>query len=282
MDLVDVCPLRQRGHELTYERSVQHGKFGGGEEKDDFRIWVDQLIVGDQTHNVRDLVSGRREDSGVLWNVHVRIGLVLRNTVDDLVVWLQRLLGDLSNLLGNCSREEERLTGFRQVVDDKVEIVGETHLEQCIGFVKDQHVGFSHSIRDVGFGKEIAQSTRSGHDDILASSSPVTQLKRSRHSTDEKTHLHLLVPGANFQSFVGDLRGELTSGRDDECSDVGAGNSAKVLALLRPVRDVSILICFLFQLVELVLSRINGRNKKGLLSDGSRGGFGNVYMCGYK
>ena len=99
MDLVDVCPLRQRRHELTDERGVEHGELGGGEEKDDFGVWVDELVVGDQTHDVWDLVFRRREDRGVLGNVHVRVGLVLGDTVDDLVVWLERFLGNLSNLL---------------------------------------------------------------------------------------------------------------------------------------------------------------------------------------
>jgi hypothetical protein len=56
-----------------------------------------------------DLVGGGRQDSVVLRDVGVRVGFVLGDTIDKLMVWLERFPGDIPNLRRNSRRKQESL-----------------------------------------------------------------------------------------------------------------------------------------------------------------------------
>jgi hypothetical protein len=102
---------------------------------------VNELIVSDETKDVYELIGSRREDSVVLRNVKMSVDFVGGDRVDVGVIFFQRFTSDFSNLFRYRCREEERLAMIvvRDVLDYGRDVVRETHIEECVGFVENEH-----------------------------------------------------------------------------------------------------------------------------------------------
>jgi hypothetical protein len=113
VDLVHGEAVGQQIVELAQERGDEHGLLGGVEEDDALRLGLLDQVLREDPEDVRYLLRRRVEDGIVLRDVCVRVGFVLWDTVDHLVLWLERFAGDLGDLRGNRSGEEESLSFFR-------------------------------------------------------------------------------------------------------------------------------------------------------------------------
>lgn len=184
---------------------------------------VNQLVVGDETKDVYELVGSSGKDRVVLRDVHVRVDFVCRDRIDVGVVLLETLAGDFANLFRDGRREEERLSVrvVGNVLDDGRDVVRETHVEEGIRLVEDQHARVGDAFTDGRFGlKEIDATSRSRDDDVVTRTPhPFPQLTTPRSSTDEKSYTKLGKVGREGDRFVRDLGREFTSWREDESSD---------------------------------------------------------------
>jgi hypothetical protein len=72
------------------------------------------------------------------------------------------------------------------------------------------------------------------------------------------------MPCTNFESFVCDLSGEFTRGRDDQCTDVGFSESAVVHALLSCIGGRSVGVGKGLESGKGVQPSFNRRDKESL------------------
>ena len=104
---------------------------GGGEENDSLgEFGVGELVVGKQTKDMRKLIPSGRKDSVVLGNVSVDGG-IFRDAVNEDVVLVQDLAGDLLNGLGDGGGEHERLSlwSWRHHPHNTFYVLSETHIQ---------------------------------------------------------------------------------------------------------------------------------------------------------
>jgi hypothetical protein len=94
--------------------------------------------VCDEPENVRKLVASGRKDGGELRDVHVSVGFVGGNAVDDSVIPVEGFFGDVPDCGRYRGGEEEGLASFWQFADDGVEVCGETHFKEGVGLVEDE------------------------------------------------------------------------------------------------------------------------------------------------
>ena len=76
----------------------------------------------------------------VLRDVCMDRRIVIRDRVDKKMVLVQSLTGDLLDAAGDCCREQEGLSlgCFGEVARNGVDIIAETHVEECISLVEDE------------------------------------------------------------------------------------------------------------------------------------------------
>ena len=102
---------------------------------------VKELIVGDETEDVNELIRSGREDSVVLRNVKMSVDFVGGDGVDVGVILFETLASDFTDLFRNGCGEEEGLSivvvGYMS--NYRGDIVGETHIEEGIGFIENEH-----------------------------------------------------------------------------------------------------------------------------------------------
>lgn len=139
VNLVHGCTLAQRQlfGKFTDKSGVKHRQLGGGKKDDGLgRGRVRELVVSEEAKDMGKLLSSRRENSLVLGDVKVDVGFVGGYTVNDAMRRVERFPSDSLDSRRHGGREKERLALLGEVGDDEVEVVGETHLEQSIGFVE--------------------------------------------------------------------------------------------------------------------------------------------------
>lgn len=102
---------------------------------------VKELIVGDEAEDVNELIGSGRKDSVVLRDVKMSVDFVGRNGVDVGVILLETLTSDFTDLFRDGSGEEEGLSivVVGNMSNYSGDIVGETHVEEGVGFVEDEH-----------------------------------------------------------------------------------------------------------------------------------------------
>jgi superfamily II DNA/RNA helicase len=127
-------------------------------------------------------------------------------------------------------------------------------------------IGLSHGVRDVGLAEQITQSTGSSDDNVFSSSSPVTQLQASGHSADKQTDLHVLVPGADLERFVGDLSRINTLNRLKKMPDEDGHipDRAQQGQNLRRLARHNVGALIISPTRELATSRVDGGNEERL------------------
>ena len=79
--------------------------------------------MSDKSKKMWNLVGRVFKGSDELRDVEMGVRFVCWDTVDHLVVWLERFSSNRGNLLGDSGGEQESLSLFGQVINDKVEIV---------------------------------------------------------------------------------------------------------------------------------------------------------------
>jgi len=134
MDLVE--PGVAAEWEGSFGRLAQKGvvelrHLGGGEENDSLGTpTVSELVMGNQTKDVGDLVAGRGKDSVVLGDVGMDRGF-LRDTVDEYVVRVQDLTSDLLDSLRDSGGEHEGLSLWtrRHLLHDVFNVLPEAHIQ---------------------------------------------------------------------------------------------------------------------------------------------------------
>ena len=89
---------------------------------------------------MRDLVASAREEGEVLRYMSVDGRRVALDAVDNLMLLVHKVAGDLLNIPRHGSRVKEGLTvlGCRKVLADGVEVVAKADLEYRVGLVKDK------------------------------------------------------------------------------------------------------------------------------------------------
>lgn len=92
-----------------------------------------------QAENMRNLMTSAGQDGVILGNVCMDGRRIVSNTVDEMVVFLQRCSRNLPDLSGHGSREHERLPlgSRKQELCDSVDVIPEAHIQQSVSFVQD-------------------------------------------------------------------------------------------------------------------------------------------------
>ena len=110
--------------------------------------------------------------------------------------------------------EEHRLPLRGEVREDRRNVGGEAHLEQPVGLVDDQHAKPAERQRDVTRGEVVHQPARRGHHNVR----PLGQHESLLHHVVAAHDRHDLDahPRPERRHLVGDLRRQLTGGREDQ------------------------------------------------------------------
>ena len=96
--------------------------------------------MSDEAKEVGNLVASAGKEGEVLRYVSVDGRRVALDAVDNLMLLVHKVAGDLLNIPRHGSRVKKGLTvlGRRKVLADGVEVVAEADLEDRVGLVKDQ------------------------------------------------------------------------------------------------------------------------------------------------
>ena len=199
LDEERISSPRQMMLHRVEDEGEELGETGGGKEDDRFSssdasvfgglASVEKLVVRDKTENMDDLVLGGGKDGVILGNVEMGVDVVFSDRIDKDVILLHALPGDLANLFRHGGGEEEGLAigVFGEMFRNGCDIVGESHVEESIGFVEDEHSGVGESVADHTLGlDEINAATGRGDDDVVRGRTvPFPELHASRSSSDE-------------------------------------------------------------------------------------------------
>lgn len=142
VNLQNVCPSIGKGtpagskdfgeEHRALRRVIEQDDLGGSRVK--------ELILSNQSHDMRDLVAGRGEGRHVLRDVGVHGRIVFIYAVYVTEVLVQAGLSDLTNGRGDGGTEEESLTdgSAGKLVDDALDVRAEAHIQEGVGFVEHE------------------------------------------------------------------------------------------------------------------------------------------------
>mmetsp|Transcript_25842 Transcript_25842/g.54183 ORF Transcript_25842/g.54183 Transcript_25842/m.54183 type:complete len:394 (-) Transcript_25842:97-1278(-) len=218
--------LEHRDPERDEELGVELREPRGCEEDDNLVL----VLFRELAYEVEELGGerGRLRDDGALRHVRVRL-LVGADGVDELRV-TRRDARNLQHVGGERGREEERLsraTRRLERAEDARHVRPEAHLQQLVGFVKDEYEKRSERHAGAVIGEEIVEAAGRGdqHGGRRASADGARVGGHVGATEHCERAQRRLVEGEQHLAFGADLRGELAGGRDGEGEDAGAGGA---------------------------------------------------------
>lgn len=197
------------------------GELGGRQEDDNLAaLRVGEGIMNDHTCQSGYLSGGRRQHGGVLGHMLVNVDLVVRHSVNEEVVRLERLVCNAADFGRDSGREQEGLTMLfgRQVLEDAVDFVLEAHVEEGVSLVKDDgaHIGKRFCNSSWLILEEIQQAARRGYDDILAIPAKLLDLAVFGRAANEQAGVKVLEMRTQLFRLHSDLRSQLAGRAENE------------------------------------------------------------------
>ena len=138
---------------------------------------------------------------------------VAASNLDHLWV-VQQAIGKRFNVVGKCSAEEQILPLWRQHCEHLFDVVNEAHVEHAVGLI--EHEDFNLREIDRTLAVEIEQSTRRCHHDIDTVTHGLN-LWIDAHTTEDAGRGHRQKLAVDTNALF-HLRGQLASGREDQCA----------------------------------------------------------------
>ncbi len=126
---------------------------------------------------------------------------------------LEVLLRDAADLRGHRRREERDVLVVRGVGEDRLDVVGEAHLEHLVGLVEHEEAQLAEVERAL---LEVVHDAARGADDDVDAAAQRTQLHAVRLPAVDGQHVHALEVGGIPLEGLAHLQGELTRGGEDE------------------------------------------------------------------
>lgn len=150
----------------------------------------------------------------MLGDALVRVELAFWDGGDELVVFGEDELCYFLHVGCDCRGEEHALAVglffVREALDDVFEGVKEAHVEQTVGFIKDESVEVAEGVDDSAVAKMVVQSSWGGDQDVTAAQN-TSLFAVLVCSTDGEADFVLWEALKESSGFFGDLHGQLSS-----------------------------------------------------------------------
>jgi len=140
---------------VTKDGVEELSQLGRRKEDDDLGFaLVDELVVNDETKNVRDELRVVLEDGDVLIDSKDRLVGSFRDDIEEEGGGFEGSLSDLLDCGGDGGGEEEGLSRGRELGNDVGEVTLETHVQKGIGLVENEleieNAREGESVKDFG------------------------------------------------------------------------------------------------------------------------------------
>ena len=136
MDLIDLRPRWECRFGSLVEKSCEElGLLSGVQEDHDFRAArVRELIMDNETKQMRKLLARVWQNGDMLWDVGVHWRAVFGHHVNESVILVQHLACNLPDRWRDSSRKEKSLANryFGEEVDNSVDVRTEAHIKEGV------------------------------------------------------------------------------------------------------------------------------------------------------